>query len=198
MKSRITLQSLEQLKTISIPPRMAIFGALGEKPMTTKQVALKLGEKITKLYHHVSALESAGLVELVETKQNRGVIEKYYRAIAKTIHVDRSLFAGSPQERIVAKKVQKMIALTFEETLEEVRQGIATKVISNAHRHTLIGRVHITATADQARELMVKLQRWLEQCRRFCSKKEKASYAATIIFYPLAQNKTEQIKGDRR
>jgi len=77
------LRKLEQVRAIADPLRIRILNALCEKPMTTKQVAEHLGENINKLYHHVDALEAAGLVKLVETKRNRGTLEKYFQAVAK-------------------------------------------------------------------------------------------------------------------
>jgi hypothetical protein len=53
------------------------------QPRTTKQVAELLGQPPTRLYHHVAALEGAGLLVLKETRQNRGAVEKWYTGGAK-------------------------------------------------------------------------------------------------------------------
>lgn len=62
------LQELDQLKALADPLRQRILQALCQEPMTTKQVAQQLGEKPTRLYHHVSTLEQAGLIQIVETR----------------------------------------------------------------------------------------------------------------------------------
>jgi DNA-binding transcriptional ArsR family regulator len=54
-----------------------------EQPRTTKQVADLLGQPPTRLYHHVAALERAGLLVLQEARQNRGAVEKYYAGLTK-------------------------------------------------------------------------------------------------------------------
>ena len=69
---------LEQMRALSHPLRLRLLELFAERPRTTKQAAEALGEPTTKLYHHVAALERAGLVRLRETRQNRGTTEKYF------------------------------------------------------------------------------------------------------------------------
>lgn len=69
---------LEQMRALSHPLRLRLLEVFAERPRTTKQAAEALGESPTKLYHHVAALERAGLVRLRETRQNRGTTEKYF------------------------------------------------------------------------------------------------------------------------
>ncbi|HEY4573248.1 MAG TPA: winged helix-turn-helix domain-containing protein [Thermoanaerobaculia bacterium] len=69
---------LEQMRALSHPLRLRLLEVFAERPRTTKQAAEALGEPTTKLYHHVAALERAGLVRLRETRQNRGTTEKYF------------------------------------------------------------------------------------------------------------------------
>jgi DNA-binding transcriptional ArsR family regulator len=81
-KKESTRQSagLEQMRALSHPLRLRLLELFAEHPRTTKQAAEALGESPTKLYHHVAALERAGLVRLRETRQNRGTTEKYFEA----------------------------------------------------------------------------------------------------------------------
>ncbi|MCG8460223.1 MAG: helix-turn-helix domain-containing protein, partial [Holophagales bacterium] len=87
----LTITELEQLKVLADPLRSRILERFAERARTTKQVAASLGEPPTKLYHHVDALERAGLIELVATRQNRGTLEKHYRAVARTFRADAQL-----------------------------------------------------------------------------------------------------------
>ena len=70
------LTELDQIKVLADPLRIRILEELGQE-RTTKQVADLIGEKPTKLYHHVEALERVGLIQLTRTRQNRGTLEKY-------------------------------------------------------------------------------------------------------------------------
>jgi DNA-binding transcriptional ArsR family regulator len=88
------VKSLAQVRALANPLRMRILVTLAEKPRTTKQVADLLGEPATKLYHHVAALEKAGLVRLRKTRPLRGTVEKYYQAVASRFEVADNLFSG--------------------------------------------------------------------------------------------------------
>ena len=78
-----TLDDLKQIRALADPLRMRILTALCEE-RTDEQVAELPHEKPTRLYHHVDALERAGLVQLTRTQPKRGTIEKYYRSVART------------------------------------------------------------------------------------------------------------------
>jgi predicted ArsR family transcriptional regulator len=72
-----------ELRALAHPLRLRILELFAECPRTTKQVAGLLGEPPTRLYHHVNALERAGLLQLKETRANRGTVEKWYGADAR-------------------------------------------------------------------------------------------------------------------
>lgn len=86
---------LEQLKLLSDPLRLRILEPLCREARTTKQVAEILGESPTKLYHHIDLLEKAGLIRLEETRQKRGTLEKYYRAVATSFRAGLEVFSGT-------------------------------------------------------------------------------------------------------
>ena len=94
MEKTLILNQLDQIKTLADPLRLRILEAMTASPRTTRQVARQLGEKPNRLYHHVEALEKAGLIRLVETRPNRGTLEKYYQAAADHFLVDSTVFAG--------------------------------------------------------------------------------------------------------
>src|SRR5215470_1338117 len=91
------LSDLKQVKALADPLRQSMLRAFAGEPKTTKQVADGLGEKPTKLYHHVETLERVGLLKLVKMRQNRGTIEKYYQAVAGKFTVDPKLFGHFPK-----------------------------------------------------------------------------------------------------
>ena len=76
---------LEQVRALSHPLRLRLLELFAASPRTTKQAAVALGEAPTRLYHHVAALERAGLIRLRETRQNRGTTEKYFEAVSRRI-----------------------------------------------------------------------------------------------------------------
>src|SRR5690348_7684655 len=78
-------RSVADLRALAHPLRLRMMELFAESPKTTKQVAELLGQPPTRLYHHVAALERAGLLLLKETRQNRGAIEKWYTSTAQQL-----------------------------------------------------------------------------------------------------------------
>src|SRR5215213_9234403 len=76
-------RSVSDLRALAHPLRLRMMELFAESPRTTKQVAGILGQPPTRLYHHVAALERAGLLVLKETRQNRGAVEKWYAGVAQ-------------------------------------------------------------------------------------------------------------------
>ena len=74
-------EALAQVRALSHPLRLRLLELFVERPRTTMQAAEAMGEAPTRLYHHVAALERAGLVRLRETRPNRGTTEKYFEAV---------------------------------------------------------------------------------------------------------------------
>jgi DNA-binding transcriptional ArsR family regulator len=95
----LTLSDLDQVKVLADPLRIRILEELCKEERTTKQVAKLLGEKPTKLYHHVDALERVGLIRLARTRQNRGTMEKYYMAVARQFRADSRISLATARRR---------------------------------------------------------------------------------------------------
>lgn len=81
-KKNVMEISLEQQKLISSPLRAKIIYLLSKKEMTAKQVADELEKTTGSIHYHIQQLYHAGILELTGTKNNKGIIEKYYRSKA--------------------------------------------------------------------------------------------------------------------
>ena len=82
MTSIQTLRSFEQLKLLADPRRRAILQLLMSGPASLTMLGKVIGEHPAWVRHHLKQLEAANLVELVETRVQSGVVEKFYRARA--------------------------------------------------------------------------------------------------------------------
>ena len=96
------LHSFEKLKLLSDPRRRFILQELMLGPASLTMLGKKLGEHPAWIRHHLVQLQAAGLVELVETRVQSGVVEKFYRACAGGFLV---------QELIVPKKGKRPIVV---------------------------------------------------------------------------------------
>lgn len=147
----LVLTEIDQLRAFSDPLRARILTEMCKGERTTKQVADALGEKPTKLYHHVDTLEKAGLVRMTRTQPNRGTLEKYFIGAARRFEVGPSLLGGAAPDAITTM-VDNLLDQTRNEchrlaggeqslleTLED--EGLMTFVELHADQKT-IDRLH--------------------------------------------------------
>ncbi len=94
------LQNVEQLRAVADPLRIRIFESLARQPMTATQVGDELNIPAPKAHYHVRELERIGLVRLVETRERGGILEKYYRAVARNLQAPPQLLQSSDPDEI--------------------------------------------------------------------------------------------------
>ena len=86
-----------QVKVALSPIRRRLLGLL-QRPASAVELGRQTGLARQKINYHLRVLERAGLVELVETRQRRGCVERVLRATADELVVDPSILA--PGERL--------------------------------------------------------------------------------------------------
>lgn len=113
------VESLEQMRAIADELRLRIVEALGRRAMTVTQVGALLGEAPAKIHYHVRELERVGLVKLVETREKGGILEKYYRTVAKSINVmpDLLQYASPDAVSAAANEFLQILAQGYLRTL---------------------------------------------------------------------------------
>ena len=178
------LSDLKQVKALADPLRQAVLGGFCGEPKTTKQIAQHLGEKATKLYHHVARLERVGLLKLVKKRQNRGTVEKYYQAVGKKFAVHPKLFGDFPKGK--KSPIERALASAFDSALEEIRQGLEVKLLGTGAQHpvAVFGQAQIRATPKQAMRLRAQIEGLMKKVRRE-SRDQGDPYRLLIVSYPL-------------
>src|SRR6185312_11987563 len=96
------LETLEQMRAIADELRTRIAEALTHRAMTVTQLGELLGQAPAKIHYHVRELERVGLVRLVATREKSGILEKYYRAVARTFTASRTLLMNAPADEAFA------------------------------------------------------------------------------------------------
>ncbi len=185
----LTLSDLEQVKVLADPLRLRILEELAAAERTTKQVAERLGEKPTKLYHHVEALERVGLIRLARTRQNRGTIEKYYLAVARQFRADSRIFSTADAgPKAEADGLQAMISTFFDSTADEMRGLIAQNAGRKGIEEGILSYLEIRTTAAEGRRLQARLKKLLASLEDRGKGRDKPGgrrYRLTLAFYPL-------------
>lgn len=193
-----TLTTLEQVKVLADPLRIRILEAFCEE-RTTRQVAETLGEKPTKLYHHVDALERVGLITLTRTRQNRGTIEKYFRSVARAFRADSRIFGTADMEKKESRApIRQMISTVFDRTAAELATLVdqADDVMKAIEERGIVSFIEIRATKKEVKEIRNKLRGLLKS---LTTTAELASgsgdagarerYRLTLAYYPLGSAK---------
>jgi DNA-binding transcriptional ArsR family regulator len=183
-----TVTELGQIRALADPLRLRILGELSGVPRTTKQVAERLGEKPTKLYHHVEALARVGLIRLTGTRPNRGTVERYYQAVAAMFQVAASALsppAAGGEPPGVEAMLTSILDTARAELLAHVR---AAPTASRAADRPVVGRVLIRGPLRKLRAVRRRLLRLIEHLRpdeaEGAAKAGEATYALTVVLCP--------------
>lgn len=178
----MVLDDLDQLRALSDPLRLRILEALAGRPRTTKQVAELLEEKPTRLYHHVDALESAGLVRLVHTRPKRGTLEKYYQAAARRFRADSSLFPTAPEDDETSWPV--LGARIFEGVAEDLRRFDPSE---DEPSPTVIAHVKVRGQRGTLAEVFRRVEELLQDVQDLDDSEdevEEEAFDLAIALYP--------------
>jgi DNA-binding transcriptional ArsR family regulator len=113
--------SLYQQKLISNPLRLKIIYLLSDQSMTAKQVASELGKTPGSVHYHIQQLYKGGILEIEETKEYKGIIEKYYRSKANQFNLKQGIETNDDVEthsRATSLSLTKKELNEFEEDLD--------------------------------------------------------------------------------
>ncbi len=189
MKETYILKDIKQVKVMAHPLRTRLIDAFSHKPITAKQAAQLLGQKPTKLYHHVDALERVGLIKLVKTQKKRGTLEKYYRTVAHHFIVDQRIFQSKAARKKALGQLQATVGAMFDETLSEINRSLTQRLIEPGQKpksqQGIFARTHITTTREQAEKIKKKINNLLDECCARKRKRGEAEYGLTLAFYPV-------------
>jgi DNA-binding transcriptional ArsR family regulator len=168
--ARYTLTHLDQVKALADPLRLRLLSAFGQE-RTTKQVADLMGERPTRLYHHVEALEKVGLIQQTRTRPNRGTMEKYFLAVARSFEPDEALFGSKKAESEADDTLRSVVAGIMDRTKDEMFQVLAAGGMDKTlAEEGIISYVEIHSSDAFVKKLHKRLRRLLADLQRECAK----------------------------
>ena len=74
--------------------RLRILEILTGQQASVKQLSEMIDETPQTTHYHTKQLEAAGLIEIVEKREVRGALEKFYRAVADRFLISREIGLG--------------------------------------------------------------------------------------------------------
>jgi len=183
--------ALAQVRALSHPLRLRLMELFALKPRTTMQAAEALGQPPTRLYHHVAALEGAGLVRLRETRAKRGTTEKYYEATPAVL--DHSDLRGALRSPGGRRDLSALGVLVFDQARNELIQALAKGLgepprtlfavrgvahMTRAEAQRLARRLHAVLKTERARR---------KRARAAGARRSRQRYALTVAMVPLTK-----------
>lgn len=183
------VKRLEQAKLLTDPFKLKLLERFAGKPVTTKQVADRMGEKAPRLYRHVDALVEEGLLELVEEKPKRGTIERYYRTVADRFEIHPDLFIASDEGDADARDMIRSLLRDTESDLVKIFDAYKAAGSSpNENELPIVMRIAVRGTSEEIQDLRKKLEDWHKESSQACGEREDSndleSWSGLIAFYP--------------
>jgi DNA-binding transcriptional ArsR family regulator len=155
------LETLEQLRAIADELRSRIVEALAHRAMTVTQVGEMLGQAPAKIHYHVRELERVGLVRLVATREKSGILEKYYRAVARGFTASKTLLRAVPSDEALAA-MRAYLDNAVQGFLRATEYTVRNQLWENP-KVWGFNATQIWVTADEMKELAKRVQAELDR-----------------------------------
>ena len=197
MENIYYIENLEQLKAVSDPIRWRMLSMLTTKSMTGAQLARELDIPRARAHYHLKILKNAGLLVFEKEQYNRGMIEKYYRAIAKRIFTSKMVESeNEPGDRFdnTDKKYElfRNIVLGIIQQVEVDLNNIDPKMFikdwyySNQNRFFLTLDQRVEAV-KQMNEFMEKYQGVSDENLQTLDDKDLKEFRYSVVQTPVLQ-----------
>lgn len=185
----LTITEPERLQALCHPTRVEILEVLRE-PASAAAVGRRIGQTRQRVNYHLKALEEAGLVERVGTRQNGNFTETLYRSVARAFVVAPSVAWSDPRRLDVLKSQHSL------QTLVSIGERLQRDAVVLLDRATFEGAEVPSAAvsaelrfADEASRAAF-LREYLEATRALVEKyesKEGDAYRVTLAVHPRTE-----------
>jgi DNA-binding transcriptional ArsR family regulator len=180
-------RATQELRALAHPLRLRLLEEFAGEARTTMQVAAALGEPPTRLYHHVNALERAGILKLARTRQVRGTTEKYFEVARKSFGATRA----TRFSRGMKGSLQNLAHMMLEEAGSDLAAAITGPRKALAGSPPLALRVLLNVTPAQLADVRQKLLSLIEsiqkECKRQPAPEDTLRWALKVAFAPRAK-----------
>jgi DNA-binding transcriptional ArsR family regulator len=191
MQDVLYIEDVTQAMTLLKPIRLEILKRLDE-PRTCPELAEYFDETPQKIYYHVKALEAAGLVDKVEERRVRGVVEGHYQASARAYWLAPKLVGQIGGERIAQDQMSLRVLLDLaEEVHDDIgKLGNQSAVGRNVPSLSLSAHIHLP-DANRRTAFLQELQEIFQQlARKYSLPEEEAlltdeqGFRLVLMCYP--------------
>ena len=197
IQARLILSRLDQVRAFADPLRFQLVEALVARELSVAGLAEEVGAPVTRLYHHVTLLLEAGLIEEVGRVKRRGVEERIYRATAREFRLSGSLLdmesKGGESVEDLVKLSRSVLGSALDELIEGIRRGTvrpdtAGKGLMLQDRKLELSPAGMTALAKE-------LPAFLEDfAKRHKSRRGKSRYRLVLAAFPSTGKRSSRGK----
>jgi DNA-binding transcriptional ArsR family regulator len=184
-------RATQELRALAHPLRLRLLEEFAGAPRTTMQVAAAMGEPPTRLYHHVNALERAGILRLARTRQVRGTTEKYFELTKKSCGV----VSGSKVTGSIRGPLRSVAYAMFEQARDDLMRAIADSPKQDPELAPVALRMLIKLSPAQIASVRGKIVALLSQIQKECKGHPRSPdalrWALTVAFAPRGKSAQE-------
>jgi DNA-binding transcriptional ArsR family regulator len=180
---------MQELRALAHPLRLKLVEAFAGGARTTMQVAAELGEPPTRLYHHVNALERAGILALARTRQVRGTTERYLEVAKKRLGV----IQASRVTAATRAPLRGLAAMVLDEARDDLLSAMADLGSTTKETAPVALRMLLSVSPARIPELRKRLLGLIKSLQEECRaegprRKDAVPWALTVAFAPRAKS----------
>jgi DNA-binding transcriptional ArsR family regulator len=195
MRDVLVIDAAERAGALLHPLRIEVLKQLAE-PRSCPEIAKALGETPQKIYYHVKTLESAELVERVEERRVRGIMEGIYRARAKSYWLSPALVGklGGPARARGETSLGFLLNLAEEIQADVGRLGEKTVEGESVPTLGLSMAIDLPSGVERSRFLADVRKAFQELASKYAAKEAEAgeAYRVSLLCYPKESPQPER------
>jgi DNA-binding transcriptional ArsR family regulator len=153
------------VKALAHPLRVNILRVLQNRVASPSDIATELSAPLGNVSYHVRVLERAGLLKLERTRQRRGAIEHYYRAVGSLRITDKA-WAQVPE---IIKNA--MLSATLDQTVRYVGAAVSIGGFERSDAH--VSRRPMTLDKQGFTDLAAAVKELLDRSYEIEAESEK-------------------------
>jgi len=161
LQSVAPVANLEALQALVDSQRHRIVTMLMDEPLTAKEIAARLGIGRTRLYYHLDLLERHGLIRVADTRVVSGIVERTFRAVARTFRVDRALLSSQASDMQITDAQAAILDAVAHDLRARVLPGAAPP-----HDDVLVSRAFLKLNDTRREELRKRLAAIVDEYSR--------------------------------
>lgn len=191
------VEKAEHAEALMKPLRLELIKCLAD-PKSCPELAQTFNESTQKIYYHIKILERAGLIEKVEERKVRGILEGLYQAKAMTYWLSPHLVGPAENKHSERDKLSLGFLLNLAEELQEDIGVLSTSSLREIPSLGLLAEIEL-GDAKLKSEFLSEIQELFKSLATKYGKSNKTSksnqdtetYKLKLACYPKAKKSDE-------